>query len=105
MPNLVTCLHENEDSTSINEDSNINILANQDSNIDVLANKDSNINILANQDLNSNINILTNEKQKIEFGCIYVFTCSNSCWDNNGVVREEFAVIQADPDDELLRKC
>ena len=42
------------------------------------------------------------EKTCLDFGCLYVFTCSESCWDDGEGVREEYVIIQPDPDEALL---
>jgi len=40
--------------------------------------------------------------ETIEFGCIYVFTCSNACWDTCDV-KLEYVVLQPDPDVDVLK--
>ena len=38
-----------------------------------------------------------------EFGCIYIFSCESSCWESSATTaREEFIVIQEDPDQNVL---
>lgn len=45
---------------------------------------------------------------EIEFGTVMVFTCSRSCWQDfemtgDDVYREEFCLIEADPDQKLFQ--
>lgn len=46
------------------------------------------------------------EKQgRVEFGTVFVFSCSQSCWDDEGnSLRQEYAMLQSDPDAELFQK-
>lgn len=45
------------------------------------------------------------EKGRIEFGTVIVFSCSQSCWESEGSsIRQEFVVVQADPDEDLFNK-
>ena len=40
-----------------------------------------------------------------EFGSIYIFSCESSCWESSETTpREEFIVIQEDPDQNLLTR-
>lgn len=41
---------------------------------------------------------------RVEFGCIYIYSCSKACWDNGSdLCPEEFVVVQPDPDVDLLK--
>jgi len=42
------------------------------------------------------------EETRLEFGCIYVFSCSAACWDGSGV-RSEYVAVQPDPDVDVLK--
>merc|ERR1719494_1461759 len=47
------------------------------------------------------------ERERLDFGAVYIFSCSRSCWeelDNRAnIPREEFVVFQADPDSQILK--
>merc|ERR1719494_163700 len=47
------------------------------------------------------------ERDRLDFGAVYIFSCSQSCWeeiDNRAnIPREELVVFQADPDSEILK--
>lgn len=48
---------------------------------------------------------ISRECHGMEFGTVILFSCSNSCWDDRDdscLLREEFVVVQADPDAELF---
>jgi len=38
----------------------------------------------------------------LEFGTVFVYTCSANCWDNNDLDRFENVFVQADPDQNLF---
>lgn len=38
----------------------------------------------------------------IEFGCLYIYTCSQSCWKDSDVIVEEHIALQLDPESNLL---
>ncbi|XP_062615749.1 programmed cell death protein 2-like [Saccostrea cucullata] len=38
-----------------------------------------------------------------EFGTVIVFTCKNSCWDGQSKTRQEFVLVQPDPDHHLFK--
>ncbi|XP_072029783.1 programmed cell death protein 2-like isoform X2 [Amphiura filiformis] len=40
----------------------------------------------------------------IEFGVVLVYTCRDSCWGSSRHYLPEYAIVQADPDQEILRK-
>ena len=43
------------------------------------------------------------ERTRIEFGTVFVYTCSNSCWtESDKFLREEVTVLQSDPDTSLF---
>ena len=39
----------------------------------------------------------------IEFGTVFVYTCSQGCWSDDVLFREEYAIVHADPDQHLLK--
>lgn len=39
----------------------------------------------------------------IEFGTVFVYTCSQNCWSDDVKFREEYVVVQADPDQHLFK--
>lgn len=41
-------------------------------------------------------------ENRVEFGCIYVYTCKASCWSDDDIFRQELVCVQADPDDAIL---
>ena len=42
---------------------------------------------------------------RIEFGTVIVFSCSQSCWESEkSSLREEFVMVQADPDEDIFNK-
>ena len=39
----------------------------------------------------------------IDFGCLYVFTCTNSCWDDaDDAICSEIVAMQPDPETSIL---
>ena len=38
----------------------------------------------------------------LEFGTVFVYTCSNNCWKNDDLYRLETVFVQADPDQNLF---
>jgi hypothetical protein len=50
---------------------------------------------------------ISGKGEGIEFGTVMVFCCGQSCWNDKDqsclMLREEFAVVQADPDAELFQ--
>jgi len=41
----------------------------------------------------------------IEFGCVYIYTCSSNCWtDQSKNAKQEFVIIHADTDQRFY-KC
>lgn len=43
------------------------------------------------------------ESNRLEFGVVIVYTCSNSCWNNeNDLFKCEYAYVQSDPDQSLF---
>ena len=40
----------------------------------------------------------------IDFGVVFIYTCKDSCWSSSQYYLPEYAIVQADPDHELLSK-
>jgi len=40
---------------------------------------------------------------RIEFGCVYVFSCSKACWGEGSGPRREFVALQPDPDVDVVK--
>ena len=38
----------------------------------------------------------------IDFGCLYIFTCSQSCWNDNDIICHEVVAMQPDPETSIL---
>ena len=39
----------------------------------------------------------------IEFGTVFVYTCSKSCWSDDQAFREEYVIVHSDPDQNLFK--
>jgi Programmed cell death protein 2, C-terminal putative domain. len=43
------------------------------------------------------------DEKMVDFGCVYIYTCSQSCWkDDDDIMRFEVAAIQPDPETVFL---
>lgn len=38
----------------------------------------------------------------LDFGCLYIYTCSQSCWEDTDVIFEEHIALQPDPEANVL---
>eukprot|EP00111_Clytia_hemisphaerica_P016716 TCONS_00049568-protein len=98
MPNLVTCLHKTkitigsnskQHSSATNGHHELNSLATNGHHID----KEDEITWTAHAQAG----------MSIDFGCLYIFTCSQSCWrDNDDVICLEVVAMQPDPETAVL---
>ncbi|XP_031567234.1 programmed cell death protein 2-like [Actinia tenebrosa] len=60
----------------------------------------------SNRELDTPSEDISSKNQGIEFGTVIVFSCGKSCWDDSlesCSLREEFLVVQPDPDAELFK--
>jgi len=57
---------------------------------------------LNNTTNHGNNTTITVEDTRLEFGCVYVFSCSTACWDGSSV-RSEYVAVQPDPDVDVLK--
>lgn len=75
--------------------------------------KDNSVMYLNNEDLNEH-NCTANEQDifswqrnvnsaSIEFGMVFVYTCSKSCWEEGRSYQQEYILVQSYPDQYLFR--
>ncbi|XP_065652339.1 programmed cell death protein 2-like isoform X2 [Hydra vulgaris] len=60
------------------------------------------INLNTESFLLSKTNPKENKQVCLDFGCLYVFTCSISCWKDGDCAKSEYVIIQPDPDETIL---
>ena len=45
---------------------------------------------------------LTFSGETVEFGTVLIYTCPAACWGEGESYREEYVIVQADPDSDIL---
>ena len=87
MPHLVTCLHKKQEKTEkINDGGNPLSKGNQDNNDHVISWTEH-----------------ARSGMFIDFGCLYIYTCAKSCWnDASDVICTEVVAMQPDPETSIL---
>lgn len=65
--------------------------------------RDSSLYHQVNGGMEALTDMVTGDGIMVDFGCVYIYTCSASCWnDHDDVMRIEVASIQPDPENIYL---
>ena len=56
-------------------------------------------------DNNDRDNSIAKTSECIEFGTVFVYSCSEGCWSENASFLEEWVIVHSDPDQHLFRNA
>ena len=51
----------------------------------------------------SHTNLNNLKSDSIEFGTVFIYTCSQECWSEEALYREEYVIVHSDPDQHLFK--